>query len=134
MLDKPHWQSADDVEATELPLAKAAEKVLASMHAVLNKTMQAREAELHAMDDEPELNVGVGSEADEDKAKERHLRLTKAAEVKVVRNARFLVDPPHVQGLQAQSLDLEVDEETPAKPDELGVIKMADGEGAILQT
>lgn len=109
LLSKPHWQSPDDVPSTELPLAKAAEKVLASMHVVLKKTMLTRLRELQSMNEEQtrELNVGLGEEADQHKEMERHLRLTKAAEVRVVRNWRDLVDPPESE-FKAQELDIEV--------------------------
>ncbi|KAL1311568.1 hypothetical protein AAFC00_001686 [Neodothiora populina] len=104
LLTTNHWQSPDDVEATELPLAKAAEKVLASMHAVLVKTMNARSEELKRLDDEAkhELNVGIGEEAGQDKSLQRHLRLTKAAEVRVVRNWRDLVEPQDLNDFRAQ--------------------------------
>jgi len=38
--DKGSWVSNDEVEAPNLPLARATEKVLASMHNVLLKTKQ----------------------------------------------------------------------------------------------
>lgn len=76
------WMSADDVSATELPLAKATEKTLASMHAVLAKTAASRAAELA---EEPK---GI---AEDEKAK--HLRITRAAEVRVVRYVDDLRNP-----------------------------------------
>ena len=43
-LDKTSsWLSPDHIQATELPLAKAVEKVLASMHKILGKTKAARD-------------------------------------------------------------------------------------------
>ncbi|KAL4866844.1 hypothetical protein BDV12DRAFT_172358 [Aspergillus spectabilis] len=82
------WVSGDDVSPTELPLAKATEKVLASMHNVLEKTIEARDAELAAN------ASSVGSQGTEEELKKReHLRLTKAAEVRLVRNARYLRQP-----------------------------------------
>lgn len=71
------WLSPDDVEASDLPLAKAAEKVLGSMHTVLSKTKEARDQELEGM-------AGV-MEKEKDSEKRIWLRKTKAAEVKVVR-------------------------------------------------
>lgn len=139
LLSKPNWRSEDDVEPTELPLAKAAEKVLASMHAVLHKTMQFHEAEVLKMDEEKEseLNVGVGEQAGVDKMKEKHLRLTKAAEVRVVRNAKDLVNPPDLEAFRAQAVEVDAGPEPTAQPDELGVIKTGTGdtgEGAVHQT
>merc|ERR1711939_1167705 len=42
LLDTAAWMPDDDVPAVELPLAKATEKVLSSMHMVLEKTIQAK--------------------------------------------------------------------------------------------
>ncbi|KAJ5115449.1 hypothetical protein NUU61_001208 [Penicillium alfredii] len=81
------WVSPDSVPATDLPLARAAVKVLASMHSVLERTLEARDAELATA---PAQNGDVG--ADEPQKRE-HLRRTKAAEVRLVQNARFLRDP-----------------------------------------
>lgn len=124
LLSKHHWQSPDDVPATELPLAKAAAKVLASMHAVLAKTMDVRVKELAKLEEEQgrELNVGVGEEAGQDKDKEKHLRLTKAAEVRVVRNWRDLVEPQDLQNFQPQHVEVEIELDPVLEPDELGVI------------
>lgn len=72
--DTRSWVSPDEVEATELPLAKAAEQVVASMHAVLQKTKVARDEELEGM-----------SELEHESEKVR-VRRMKAAEVRVVRN------------------------------------------------
>ncbi|KAJ5807885.1 hypothetical protein N7474_009154 [Penicillium riverlandense] len=82
----PSWVSPDTVPATDLPLAHATVKVLASMHSVLERTLQARNAELVASAPQN----GAGSP---DEAKQEHLRRTKAAEVRLVRNAQFLRDP-----------------------------------------
>lgn len=85
------WVSTDDVGAVDLPLAKAAEKVLGSMHTVLTKTKEARDKELEGM------GGPLGAmEKEKDSEKRLGLRRTKAAEVKVV---RCLGD------LQAPSLD-----------------------------
>lgn len=80
------WVSGDDVRPTELPLAKATEKVLASMHNVLEKTNEARDVELAAT-----APASGGSE--EEVQKKEHLRRTKAGEVRLVRNVRFLREP-----------------------------------------
>ncbi|GAB7356677.1 hypothetical protein MBLNU459_g7390t2 [Dothideomycetes sp. NU459] len=123
LLSKAHWQSPDDVPSTGLPLAKAAEKVLASMHVVLKKTMETRARELQSMDEEQSraLNVGLGDEADKHRETEKHLRLTKAAEVRVVRNWRDLVNPPESE-FRAQNLEVEIEPDHRAEPDELGVV------------
>lgn len=77
----PAWVSADDVDATHLPLAKAAEKVLSSMHEVLTRTKVARDLELDAY----EKLAGRG----EDEKRDRQAR-AKAAEVRLVRNVGVL--------------------------------------------
>jgi pyridoxine kinase len=89
------WVSPDDVEGIDLPLAKAAEKVLASMHSVLTKTKK-------AMD---EVLTGTSKEETES---EIHLRKTKAAEVKLVRNLDDLRNP--VVQFKAESLDIEIND------------------------
>ncbi|THC97308.1 hypothetical protein EYZ11_003199 [Aspergillus tanneri] len=82
------WISPDDVKATDLPLAQATVKVLASMHTVLEKTMEGRDAELRSAVTQGDEQLTV-----EERQKREHLRKTKAAEVRLVRNARFLRDP-----------------------------------------
>ncbi|KAL2863928.1 pyridoxal kinase [Aspergillus lucknowensis] len=77
------WVSADEVSPAELPLAKATEKVLASMHDVLGKTIEARDKEL----------ASTGASGGDEDAKREHLRRTKAAEIRLVRNVRFLRQP-----------------------------------------
>ena len=74
------WISSDDVKATKLPLAKATEKVIGSMHAILVKTKEARDWELEGMG----RPLGV-MEKEKDSDKRLGLRRTKAAEVRVVR-------------------------------------------------
>lgn len=139
LLSKAHWQSPDDVEATELPLAKAAEKVLASMHLVLKKTMDSRQKELTELEDaaKRELNTGVGEEADNDNERDRYLRLTKAAEVRVVRNWKDLVYPPDIEAFKARPVGVELNLNVPIEPDELGVINTGTGaeigQGAVHQ-
>lgn len=90
VLGREHWTSDDGVRATELPLARAAERVLASMHAVLRDT--AREYDKVAQG----LEGQAGVEEDQ-----RHLRLTRAAEVRVVRNVECLRHPPDVDDFKA---------------------------------
>ena len=81
------WVSPDGIASVELPLAKAVEKVLGSMHAVLEKTMQARDEELRATEGTIEKEAAMGSE------KRVHLRRTKAAEVRVMRCLEDLRNP-----------------------------------------
>jgi len=82
------WQSADDVVATDLPLAKATVKTLESMHAMLMKTAKAREEEIAAM-----KQSEVGSAEGEDAEKKYHLLQTRASEVRVVRCVEDLKTP-----------------------------------------
>ncbi|KAL8707300.1 MAG: hypothetical protein Q9220_007643 [cf. Caloplaca sp. 1 TL-2023] len=77
------WRSPDKVEALDLPLAKATEKVVSSMHSILEKTKLARDAELVKMS-------GPQGALEKDSDKRLHLRRTKAAEVRVVRNVEDL--------------------------------------------
>ncbi|KAK3648816.1 putative pyridoxal kinase [Elasticomyces elasticus] len=111
LLDKASWRSPDDVTASDLPLAKAAEMVLASMHATLKDTAAHYEAagkELQKKQ-QSELNEGKGDEASEEKGTQRHLALTRAAEVRVVRNVQALVSPPDLEDFKAQALDVDAD-------------------------
>lgn len=104
LLQTQSWRSPDDIPGSDLPLAKAAEKVLASMHAVLKDTATYYEA--FTKQSNPELNGGVGEEAeDEERATLRHLQITRAAEVRVVRNARALREPANLQDFKAQTLE-----------------------------
>lgn len=82
------WVSPNDVKATDLPLAKSAEKVIGSMHAILVKTKEARDQELEAMGGP----LGV-LEKEKDSEKRLGLRRTKAAEVRVVRCLEDLRSP-----------------------------------------
>ncbi|PSS27879.1 hypothetical protein M430DRAFT_32449 [Amorphotheca resinae ATCC 22711] len=86
LMDKEAWVSGDEVEATELPLARATEKVLASMHEVLTRTKVQRDEEIaryHA-------TIEGGKEKDE---KRLHLLVSKASEVRLVRNVDCLKNP-----------------------------------------
>lgn len=76
------WVSDDSVDAVDLPLARAAEKVLASMHEVLAQTAERRTAVVEAAEKE------VG--ADE---KKLYLLKTKAAELRLVRHLDSLRFP-----------------------------------------
>lgn len=82
------WVSSDDVKPTDLPLARATLKVLESMHGVLEKTIEEKNAELAA--NPPKFSPGMSGE---EKQKEENLRARKAGEVRLVRNTRFLQNP-----------------------------------------
>jgi pyridoxine kinase len=73
------WTSDDGVAALDLPLARAAEKVLASMHEVLSKTCESMNAELARV-----------TEAD---PKRLHLIKSRAAELRLVRDLGSLRSP-----------------------------------------
>jgi pyridoxine kinase len=83
------WLSRDDVEATELPLAQAAEKALASMQEVLIRTKKKRDEELESFQQKSKARDAGLQEGDKD----THLRITKAAEVRLVRNMEYLRNP-----------------------------------------
>ena len=80
------WLSPDDVNALDLPLAKAAEKVLASMHTILEKTKKAGDEALASQE-----GGALGIEGSSEQSV--YLRQTKAAEVRLVRNLDDLRHP-----------------------------------------
>jgi pyridoxine kinase len=86
LIETDAWVSDDSVEATELPLARATEKVLASMHEVLSRTKERRDEEMERWSKRP------GASGEEDEKKLRLVR-SKAAEVKLVRNLGALKNP-----------------------------------------
>ncbi|WYZ34820.1 hypothetical protein EsH8_I_001096 [Colletotrichum jinshuiense] len=81
--DTKSWLSGDGVDALELPLAKAAEMVLASMHEVLTQTARGMEAIVKA----------AGEAETEEERTRLHLLKSKSAELKLVRNLASLRDP-----------------------------------------
>lgn len=87
LIQKAAWVSEDDVESIDLPLARAAEKALASMHEVLTKTKEKRDEEIEEYN---KLPGGRGKDEDE---KRLHLMQSKAAEVRLVRNLASLKNP-----------------------------------------
>lgn len=87
LMETAAWVSPDEVEATELPLAKATEKVLASMHEVLSRTKEQRDIELEKY----KSRVGGRDAADDEK--KLKLATSKAAEVRLVRNVTCLKFP-----------------------------------------
>ncbi|KAF3933906.1 hypothetical protein ABW19_dt0204692 [Dactylella cylindrospora] len=54
LLNTSNWMSSDDIKATDLPLARAAEMVLASMDRVLAKTGEARDKKVKSLDESDE--------------------------------------------------------------------------------
>jgi pyridoxine kinase len=87
--------SPDNVPAVELPLAKAVEKVLSSMQAVLEKTMKARYEELVKWGERPEASTSgaEGVDGADGEGKRKYLAETKAAEIRLVRNTIHLLEP-----------------------------------------
>jgi pyridoxine kinase len=134
VLDQASWKSADHVAGHELPLARATEKVLASMGAVLQDTARHYEQVAKSLED-PELQEGEGEAGEKARDTERHLRLTRAAEVRVVRNTKALREPPSLEEFNALAVELEDGtNEYGEAADELGVVKVAGGHGATHQT
>ena len=88
------WVSDDGVEAEGTPLARAAGRVLSSMQMVLEKTLMARDKEVKRSESIGGGNVGeVEGDQSTSVATRRYLAETKAAEVRVVRFWRDLVEP-----------------------------------------
>lgn len=83
------WRSGDEVDALDLPLARAVEKVLASMHEVLTKTSVAMDSSLKRR-----LSEGLGGQANGglDEKRGRALK-SKAAELRLVRHVDSLRVP-----------------------------------------
>ncbi|KAK2768966.1 pyridoxine kinase [Colletotrichum kahawae] len=82
------WLSGPEVDALDLPLARAAEMVLASMHEVLTQTARGMQEAVGAA-------AAAGEEAamTEEERKRLHLLKSKSAELKLVRNLACLRDP-----------------------------------------
>jgi pyridoxine kinase len=87
LANKDAWVSEDDVDATDLPLARATEKVLASMHDVLTKTKEKRDEEIE------KYNTRVQGRGEEDDKKRLRLVQSKAAELRLIRNLDALKIP-----------------------------------------
>ncbi|KAK3329557.1 Ribokinase-like protein [Apodospora peruviana] len=81
------WRSDDGVDALDLPLAKAAEKVLASMHEVLTKTCEAMDQKMEG------LRAKIAAAEDESTKSTLRLMQTKAAELRLVRHVDSLRFP-----------------------------------------
>ncbi|OHF01371.1 pyridoxal kinase [Colletotrichum orchidophilum] len=84
--DRKSWLSGDEVDALDLPLAKAAEMVLASMHEVLTETARGMQEVVKA--------AGGDALAETEEGRTRlHLLKSKSAELKLVRNLASLREP-----------------------------------------
>jgi pyridoxine kinase len=134
------WQSPDEVPANDLPLAKACQKVLASMQSILAKTATKCEQEMKDWDARAEKEgCGTGEDDVQDRVKRRHLALMNASEVKVVRHVDALLQPPHLERFEARRIEEresgKVGEEVGNnEPDQFGVLSLGLGrrnEGAI---
>lgn len=90
LLHRDSWLSDDSVAAVDLPLARAAEKVLASMHEVLTKTCEGLDAEMQRAD---EILDSKGITGEEERAKALHLLKSGAAELRLPRNVNLLKFP-----------------------------------------
>lgn len=81
--ERASWLSDDTVDALDLPLARAAEKVLASMHEVLGATCERMQADVRRA----EAEFGAADE------RRLHLAKSKAAELRLVRHLGALREP-----------------------------------------
>lgn len=87
------WLSPDDVAPTNLPLARAAEKVLASMHEVLARTCEQIPSDLAAAVTRLASRRGVSEDAVSADSESMHLLKSHAAELKLARNLACLREP-----------------------------------------
>lgn len=95
LLETVSWLSPDEVGPLDLPLAKAVERVLGSMGQVLLKTKKVRDEKLSF------LRSSVADEGLDDRA--RHIRFTKASELRLVQSQEELLDPKFI--VQATRLE-----------------------------
>lgn len=123
------WRSPDDVAAQDLPLAKAVQKVLASMQAVLGKTAEDCRVKMKEYD-ERIARTGGGEQGE----KERHLALTNASEVVVPRHVASLIDPPDLERFKPRAVKVDHGGDIRKGSDELGVLHLGIGnEGGAVQ-
>ena len=87
--ERSKWLSDDSVAATELPLAKAAEKVLPSMHEILVKTCEGMTDMYSRERQKREARLGRSLNEQEAQAVK-----SKCAELKIARNIGCLFEPP----------------------------------------
>ncbi|KAF2622066.1 Ribokinase-like protein [Macroventuria anomochaeta] len=122
------WRSRDEVAAEDLPLARAAQKVLASMQAVLGKTAESCKQAMDVYD--ARIARGGGGEESE---KKRHLALMNASEVVVPRHVDSLMNPPDLERFRPRAVRAEVGG-VKKESNELGVLHLGigkKGEGAV---
>lgn len=120
------WRSPDSVKPEDLPLAKACQKVLASMQAVLGKTAESCRRKMEEYD--AKIERGGGGEESE---KKRHLALMNASEVVVPRHVKDLLDPPDLERFRPRAVEVGTSE-IKREGDELGVLHLGvGGEGAV---
>ncbi|KAG5986620.1 hypothetical protein E4U54_005342 [Claviceps lovelessii] len=86
LMDQPSWLSDDSVPAVELPLARATEKVLASMHEVLVKTKDGMPGTVER------TRSGMTEEERADGKGQQQIR-SKASELRLVENLESLRSP-----------------------------------------
>jgi pyridoxine kinase len=91
VLNTEGWISSDDVSALELPLAKAAQLVVSSMQGILAKTWE-------------KYDVVSKVEVKGEDEKEKHLRLMKALELRLVGNTNELLNPQNVESFKAKEV------------------------------
>lgn len=89
----PSWRSPDAVAAPALPLARATEKVLASMHEVLSRTRDAMPAVVARA--RAAVDRRADDDGDDDGAREACVK-TRAAELQLVGNLDCLRNPATV--------------------------------------
>ncbi|KAI1436742.1 Ribokinase-like protein [Xylaria sp. CBS 124048] len=87
------WLSPDDVAPTDLPLARAAEKVLASMHEVLERTCEKIPSYLSAAIKRTAARKGTSEDAVRADHDTMRLLKSQAAELKITRNLDCLRAP-----------------------------------------
>lgn len=94
------WIPQDSVSATDLPLARATEKVLASMQSVLAKTYECMTVEMASHQDK------LASLDSKEHGQQMHLLKTRASEVRVVRNVGDLIHPTGIDKFRAVPVSL----------------------------
>jgi pyridoxine kinase len=102
----PSWRSPDSVAPQDLPLAKACQKVLASMQSILAQTSESCKEKMEVYDRSVEREgCGEGKEVADEAMRKRHLRLMDASEVKVPRFVRELVRPGDLGRFEARAVE-----------------------------
>lgn len=126
----PRWVSPDGVAAADLPLAHAARRVLAAMQAVLGKTFDAYAAELPHIEEEERSarRAAEMGEAAVEPERVRQLAVARAAEVRVVRNVRDLLEPPDLEKYVVRPL------EDLGEQGSRGAVQHESGNGACLSS